>query len=52
MSLASPTTTTEQHGIKAHSDGAGRVAPVQTRSARFTSTNPEDFEAVTGRDLD
>lgn len=55
MSLASPTTTTtttEQHGIRAHSDGAGRVAPIQTRSARFKSTNPDDFEAVTGRELD
>jgi len=59
MSLAPDTTTTdttttiaEQLGIKAHSDGAGRVAPVQTRSARFTSTNPEDFEAVNGRELD
>ena len=59
MSLAPDTTTTdtttttsEQHGIRAHSDGAGRVAPIQTRSARFTSTNPDDFEAVTGRELD
>ena len=52
MSLATPTTTTEQHGMKAHSDGAGRVAPVQTRSDRFKSTNPEDFEAVNGRELD
>lgn len=60
MSLAPDTTTTdtttttiaEQLGIKAHSDGAGRVAPVQTRSARFKSTNPEDFEDVTGRELD
>jgi Fe-S cluster assembly protein SufD len=56
MSLASPntatTTTTEQHGMGAHSDGAGHVPPVQTRSARFKSTNPEDFEAVSGRELD
>ncbi len=54
MSLASPTTTTtaEQHGIRAHSEGAGRVAPVQTRNDRFKSTNPADFETVTGRELD
>lgn len=50
MSLASP--TTEQHPMTSPSDGAGHVAPVQTRSARFKSTNPEDFEAVTGRELD
>lgn len=37
-------------GIKAHSDGAGYV-PVQTRSARFTSTDVDAFEAVTGREI-
>lgn len=42
--------TTGQHGIRAHSDGAGRFVPVQTRSERFTSTNVEDFPAVTGRE--
>lgn len=40
-----------QHGIKAHSDGAGYV-PVQTRSGRFTSFNPADFPDVTGREVD
>ncbi|WP_213814763.1 Fe-S cluster assembly protein SufD [Glaciihabitans sp. dw_435] len=50
VSAAAPT---DQHGAKAHSDGGwdsnekGYV-PVQTRSARFTSTNPADFAAVTG----
>jgi len=50
MALA-PTET--EHGNKAHSDGGwdsnshGPV-PVQTRSERFTSTNPADFAAVTG----
>ena len=40
-----------QHGLGAHSHGAGSV-PVQTRSERFTSTNPTDFPAVTGREVD
>ncbi|HEY4268296.1 MAG TPA: Fe-S cluster assembly protein SufD [Galbitalea sp.] len=50
MALA-PTET--QHGNTAHSDGGwdsnshGPV-PVQTRSGRFTSTDPADFAAVTG----
>ncbi len=45
-----------QHGFKAHSDGgwdaeaAARNVPVQTRSARFTSTDVADFGAVTGRE--
>jgi Fe-S cluster assembly protein SufD len=42
--------TTGQHGFRAHSDGAGAFVPVQTRSERFTSTNVEDFDAVTGRE--
>ncbi|MEQ1735163.1 MAG: Fe-S cluster assembly protein SufD [Rhodoglobus sp.] len=46
---------TDQHGAKAHSDGGwddtSRV-PVQTRSGRFTSVNPEDFPAVTGLEVD
>ena len=45
--------STGQHGNKAHSDGgwdaAGNgSAPVQTRSDRFTSTNPSAFPDVTG----
>ena len=46
--MTSTTSTLEpgQHGIRAHSDGA--FVPVQTRSARFASTEVADFEAVTG----
>ncbi len=48
-------TTPEQHGAKAHSDGGwgepGYV-PVQTRSARFSSVNHDDFPAVTGLEVD
>lgn len=49
------TQTPEQHGAKAHSDGAWGITskvPVQTRSARFTSVVPEDFPAVTGLEID
>jgi Fe-S cluster assembly protein SufD len=42
--------STGQHGFRAHSDGAGAFVPVQTRSERFTSTNVDDFDAVTGRE--
>lgn len=42
---------TEQHGFKAHSDGGwDKKVPVQTRSARPTSTDVADFPAVTGRE--
>ena len=46
------TLQTEQHGLKAHSDGdwANR-APVQTRSDRFKSANLADFPEVTGREV-
>ncbi|MBG6054181.1 Fe-S cluster assembly protein SufD [Salinibacterium sp. CAN_S4] len=48
-------TTPEQLGAKAHSDGGwgepGYV-PVQTRSARFSSTHHDDFPAVTGLEAD
>ncbi|MDQ1608892.1 MAG: Fe-S cluster assembly protein SufD [Microbacteriaceae bacterium] len=53
MTAASTSTalpTAEQHGIKEHSDGRFGFVPVQTRSARFRSTNVEDFPAVTGRE--
>lgn len=49
-------TDTAQHGFKAHSDGgwdaegAAKYVPVQTRSARFTSTEVADFPEVTGRE--
>ncbi|ROQ40980.1 iron-regulated ABC transporter permease protein SufD [Frondihabitans sp. PhB188] len=43
-----------QHGAVAHSDGdwANRAIPVQTRSERFSSTDPAAFPAVTGREVD
>jgi Fe-S cluster assembly protein SufD len=36
------------HGNKAHTDGGWALVPVQTRSARFTSTDPADFPDVIG----
>jgi Fe-S cluster assembly protein SufD len=41
--------TEGQHGLKAHSD---TLVPVQTRSERFTSTDPTAFPEVTGRELE
>ena len=41
---------TGQHGFKKHSDGGWGLVPIQTRSERFTSTNVDDFDAVTGRE--
>jgi Fe-S cluster assembly protein SufD len=46
-----------QHGNKAHSDGgwdatAKGYVPVQTRSGRFTSTDPSDFPDVTGFEIE
>lgn len=55
MSLTE-STETAQHGFKAHTDGgwdaegAAKHVPVQTRSARFKSTDVNDFTAVTGRE--
>ena len=43
---------TEQHGLKAHSDGGDAYVPVQSRAERFTSTSVEDFEKVTGFELE
>ena len=46
------TLQTEQHGMKAHSDGDwANKAPVQTRSDRFKSTDIADFPAITGREV-
>ncbi len=42
--------TSEQHGIRKHSDGGWGLVPIQTRSERFHSTNVEDFPAITGRE--
>jgi Fe-S cluster assembly protein SufD len=48
-----PPASTVEHGNKAHSDGgwdsaAKNTVPVQTRSERFTSTDPAEFPDVTG----
>ncbi len=53
MSIAS-TQTPGQHGATAHSDGgwASAPVPVQTRSERFTSTDPADFPDVTGMEIE
>jgi len=45
---ATPPASSTQHGNRAHSDGGWALVPVQTRSERFTSTNPADFAEVTG----
>src|SRR5690554_3573816 len=55
MSAAS--TTTEQHGLKPHSDGGWTApeenyVPVQTRSERFASFSRDDFPEVTGLEVD
>jgi Fe-S cluster assembly protein SufD len=55
MSAVAPAETVE-HGNKAHSDGGwgsgASAVPVQTRSDRFTSTDPADFPEVTGFEAD
>ncbi len=56
MSVAA-TQTPEQHGATAHSDGgwdsnAPGYVPVQTRDARFTSVNHDDFPEVKGIEND
>jgi Fe-S cluster assembly protein SufD len=56
MSVVTPEDQSTQHGAKAHSDGGWDATekgyiPVQTRSARFTSNDPADHPAVTGREL-
>jgi len=49
---AATTTTPDQHGLKAHSDGGWALVPVQTRSERFTSVVPTEFPEVTGFEAD
>jgi Fe-S cluster assembly protein SufD len=51
------TSTTEQHGLKDHTDGGwtaadGSYIPVQTRSERFASYSHADFPEVTGLEVD
>ncbi|WP_434161225.1 Fe-S cluster assembly protein SufD [Clavibacter michiganensis] len=54
--MTTPLATTEapvpadQHGNRSHTDGGWATVPIQTRSERFTSTDVEAFEAVTGRE--
>jgi len=38
--------------MKAHSDGGDAYVPVQSRAERFTSTSVDDFEKVTGFELE
>ncbi|MFE7844730.1 Fe-S cluster assembly protein SufD [Microbacterium sp. NPDC057407] len=38
-------------GAKGHTDGAGAFVPVQTRSERFTSYDPAEFDVPTGREV-
>jgi Fe-S cluster assembly protein SufD len=54
---SAPPAETVQHGNKAHSDGGWDSAdkssvPVQTRSERFTSTDPSAFPEVVGIELE
>jgi Fe-S cluster assembly protein SufD len=49
---ANTTLETEQHGIRAHSDGGDAYVPVQSRAERFSSTSVDDFEKVTGFELE
>lgn len=41
-----------QHGNTAHTDGKWGEAPVQVRSARFKSSDVNDFPELTGRELE
>jgi Fe-S cluster assembly protein SufD len=43
---------TDQHGLRAHSDGGDAYVPVQSRAERYTSTSVDDFEKVTGFELE
>jgi Fe-S cluster assembly protein SufD len=43
---------TDQHGLRAHSDGGDAYVPVQSRAERFTSTSVDDFEKVTGQEIE
>ncbi|HEY0259204.1 MAG TPA: Fe-S cluster assembly protein SufD [Lacisediminihabitans sp.] len=46
------TTSSAPDGPKAHSDGGWALVPVQVRSARFSSFEVGDFDAVTGQELE
>ncbi len=53
---ASPNKTNETShsrlGSKQHSDGGWGLIPIQVRSARFSSFDVDDFEPVTGHELE
>jgi Fe-S cluster assembly protein SufD len=53
-STSAPATapSTTLPGAKAHTDGAWSVIPVQTRSERLRSYDPDAFERPTGREVD
>ncbi|WP_308468767.1 Fe-S cluster assembly protein SufD [Rathayibacter soli] len=54
-SAATQTVSTEpqktEHGLTHHKDGEYTLLPVESRAARFRSTNVNDFPTVTGREL-
>ena len=53
--VTTTTTPSPEHsrlGSKQHSDGGWGLVPVQVRSARFSSYEVTDFEAVTGREVE
>jgi Fe-S cluster assembly protein SufD len=55
--LSAPITTTTEPdhsrlGSKQHSDGGWGLVPIQVRSARFSSYDVAEFEAVTGLELE
>jgi Fe-S cluster assembly protein SufD len=56
ISVTTPANSgTNEHsrlGSKQHSDGGWGLVPIQVRSARFSSYNVDDFEAVTGLELE
>jgi len=48
---ALPTVSPAQHGLTEHSHGAGSLIPVQTRSERPRSYDPDAFGMPTGREV-
>jgi Fe-S cluster assembly protein SufD len=48
---ALPTVSPAQHGLTEHSHGAGAPVPVQTRSERPRSYDPDAFGVPTGREV-
>ncbi|MDH6236937.1 Fe-S cluster assembly protein SufD [Cryobacterium sp. CG_9.6] len=50
MPTALTTESSQPDRVSKHADGRFGYIPVQTRSARFKSTNVSDFDTVTGRE--